>query len=252
MSKPDIKPISVKQYEVKQSKYEQAQKLPVRGILLAPSGGGKGVLLQNMILDIYRDCFERVYIFSPSINVDHTWLPVKSYLDNKISLSEDEPSLYYDTYDPESLQAIINTQRKIVEHQKTKRSNKLFSILIIVDDFADDVSFSRNSKLLHSLYVRGRHSQISTLVSTQKFAALSPLIRVNACSLYVFRLRNYQDLNTFLDEVSAIVDKKTLLQMYKKATDEPFGFLFVKLNARSKKNMFMIKYNSYIEFDEMQ
>ena len=250
MSKPDIKPISVKQYEVKQSKYEQAQKLPVRGILLAPSGGGKRVLLQNMILDIYRDCFERVYIFSPSINVDHTWLPVKSYLDNKISLSEDEPSLYYDTYDPESLQAIINTQRKIVEHQKTKRSNKLFSILIIVDDFADDVSFSRNSKLLHSLYVRGRHNQISTLVSTQKFAALSPLIRVNACSLYVFRLRNYQDLNTFLDEVSAIVDRKTLLQMYKSATDLDFGFLFVKLNSRSKKNMFMVKFNSYIEFDE--
>ena len=191
MSKPDIKPISVKQYEVKQSKYEQAQKLPVRGILLAPSGGGKGVLLQNMILDIYRDCFERVYIFSPSINVDHTWLPVKSYLDNKINLSEDEPSLYYDTYDPESLENIITTQRKIVEHQKNKRSNKLFSILVIVDDFADDPSFSRNSKLLHSLYVRGRHSSISTLVSTQKFAALSVLIRVNACSLYVFRLRNY-------------------------------------------------------------
>ena len=203
-----------------------------------------------MILDIYRDCFERVYIFSPSINVDHTWLPVKTYLDNKINLSEDEPSLYYDTYDPESLQAIINTQRKIVEHQKTKRSNKLFSILIIVDDFADDPSFSRNSKLLHSLYVRGRHSQISNLVSTQKFAALSPLIRVNACSLYVFRLRNYQDLNTFLDEVSAIVDKKTLLQMYKSATDLDFGFLFVKLNSRSKKNMFMINYNSYIEIDE--
>ena len=250
MSKPYIKPISVKQYEVKQSKYEQAQKLPVRGILLAPSGGGKGVLLQNMILDIYRDCFERVYIFSPSINVDHTWLPVKSYLDNKINLSEDEPSLYYDTYDPESLENIITTQRKIVEHQKTKRSNKLFSISIIVDDFADDPSFSRNSKLLHSLYVRGRHSQISTLVSTQKFAALSPLIRVNACSLYVFRLRNYQDLNTFLDEVSAIVDRKVLLQMYKKATDLDFGFLFVKLNSRSKQNMFMVTFNSYIEFDE--
>ena len=250
MSKPDIKPISIKQFETKQSKYDQVQKLPVRGILLGPSGAGKGVLLQNMKLDIYRDCFERVYIFSPSINVDHTWLPVKSYLDNKISLSEDEPSLYYDTYDPESLQAIINTQRKIVEHQKTKRSNKLFSILIIVDDFADDVSFSRNSKLLHSLYVRGRHSQISTLVSTQKFSALSPLIRVNACSLYVFRLRNYQDLNTFLDEVSAIVDRKTLLQMYKSATDLDFGFLFVKLNSRSKKNMFMVKFNSYIEFDE--
>ena len=67
MSKPDIKPISIKQFETKQSKYDQVQKLPVRGVLLGPSGAGKGVLLQNMILDIYRDCFERVYIFSPSI-----------------------------------------------------------------------------------------------------------------------------------------------------------------------------------------
>ena len=250
MSKPNIVPIAVKEYIVKQSKYDQVQKLPVRGILLGPSGAGKGVLLQNMILDIYRDCFERVYIFSPSINVDHTWLQVKEYLSNKIQLSEEEPELYYDTYDPESLLSIIDTQRKIVEHQKTKRSKKLFSILIIVDDHADDPSFSRNSKLLHSLFTRGRHSQISTLVSTQKFAALSPLIRVNADSLYVFRLRNYQDLAMFLEEVSAIVDKKTLLQMYKKATDESFGFLFVKLNARDKRKMFMVKFNSYIEFEE--
>ena len=116
MSKPDIKPISIKQYDVKQSKYDQAQKLPVRGILLGPSGSGKLVLLQNMILDIYRDCFERVYIFSPSINVDHTWLPVKSYLDNKINLSEDEPSLYHDTFDADSLQTIIETQRKITSN----------------------------------------------------------------------------------------------------------------------------------------
>ena len=36
---------------------------------------------------------------------------VIGYLDNKINLSEDEPSLYYDTYDPESLESIINDLR---------------------------------------------------------------------------------------------------------------------------------------------
>ena len=51
MSKPDIKPIAVKEDIVKQSKYEQVQKLLVRGILLGPSGSGSGVLLQNMIFD---------------------------------------------------------------------------------------------------------------------------------------------------------------------------------------------------------
>ena len=52
--------------------------------------------------------------------------------------------------------------------------------------------------------------------------------------------------------MSAIVDRKTLLQMYKKATDVDFGFWTVKLTSRDKKTMFMIKFDSYIEFDEMQ
>ena len=85
----------------------------MRSILLGPSGSGKGVLLQNMILDIYKKCFERVYIFSPSINVDVTWLPVKEYLGKIINLKEDEPGLHYDHYDPESLEKIIETQKKL-------------------------------------------------------------------------------------------------------------------------------------------
>ena len=141
MSKPNIVPIAVKEYYVKQSKYKQTQTLPLRGIVLGPSGSGKGILLQNLILDIYRDCFERVFIFSPSINVHHTWEPVKKYLDAKITLSEHEIALYHDNYDPEILGEIIDTQRHMVEHQKTKKGNKLYSILIVVDDFAEDFHF---------------------------------------------------------------------------------------------------------------
>ena len=77
---PIIKPIKVKEFKTKQSKYDIVGQLPIRSILLAPSGGGKGALLQNMILDIYRGCFERIYIFSPSIQVDKTWTPVKEYI----------------------------------------------------------------------------------------------------------------------------------------------------------------------------
>ena len=165
---PVIKPIKVKEYSFKQSKYKQCGSLPVRSIILGPSGSGKGILLQNMILDIYKDCFERIYIFSPSITVDHTWQPVKKYISDKIMKSDDEPEFYYDTYDPDSLDKIMDNQKKIVEYQKKQKDTKnIFQILIIVDDHADDPAFSRNSKLLHSLFTRGRHSGISTIVSTQ-------------------------------------------------------------------------------------
>ena len=57
-----IEPIRLKEYEVKQSKYDIAPKLPMRSVILGPSGSGKTVLLQNMILNIYRNCFSIIYI----------------------------------------------------------------------------------------------------------------------------------------------------------------------------------------------
>ena len=67
--------------------------------------------------------------------------------------------------------------------------------------------------MLHALYTRGRHNIISTITATQKFSSIAPNIRVNATELYVYRLRNYEDLETFIDEVSAVADKKTLLHI---------------------------------------
>ena len=78
MSKtPKVEPIHVQEYTVKQSKYDVCGKLPIRSVILGPSGSGKTVLLQNMTMDIYTDCFSRIFIFSPSIEVDMTWRPVK-------------------------------------------------------------------------------------------------------------------------------------------------------------------------------
>ena len=78
---PTISPIKHIEYECKQSKYgEHVPKLPTRSMILSPGGGGETVLLQNMIVDIHRGCFNRIYILSPGIYFDHTWRPVKDYI----------------------------------------------------------------------------------------------------------------------------------------------------------------------------
>ena len=43
---PIIEPINVRQFEFKQSKYEHADKLPFRSIVVSASQGGKGILIQ--------------------------------------------------------------------------------------------------------------------------------------------------------------------------------------------------------------
>ena len=87
---PEIKPVKHIEYECKQSVYEHIPKLPMRTMILAPSSGGKTVLLQNMILDIYRGCFNIIYRFSPSVDIDHTWKPVKDYIANERQPHEHE------------------------------------------------------------------------------------------------------------------------------------------------------------------
>ena len=50
---------------------------------------------------------------------------------------------------------------------------------------------------------------INIITSTQKFNALSPIIRVNSRQLFFFRLRNYKEIETMVEELSAVLIKKS-------------------------------------------
>lgn len=72
----------------------------------------------------------------------------------------------------------------------------------------------------------------------QKYKCVSTVIRVNTSDMYLLKLRNQLDLDAFLDEFSALADKKTIEKIYRIATDEPYGFLYVKLGSKSINDMF--------------
>ena len=70
MEAPIIKPYKTKEFDSKQSQYHHADKLPMRAIVLGPSGTGKTILLQNMILDVY----EVPSLGSISLALASTWI----------------------------------------------------------------------------------------------------------------------------------------------------------------------------------
>ena len=116
---PKIEPIELKDYTVKQSKFEVVPKIPMRSLILAPSGGGKTVLIQNLIMNIYKGCFNRIFIFSPRINVDYTWQPVKKYIEEEMKVFEsDKEKIYFDKFDVAELSKIIDTHHKIIQYLK--------------------------------------------------------------------------------------------------------------------------------------
>ena len=69
---------------------------------------------------------------------------------------------------------------------------------------------------------------------------------MNATDIVVCRLRNNKYLETFIDAVSAVADKKTLLELYHTATSEPYSFLYCKLNAKDKHEMIYQNFNKLL------
>ena len=174
---PKIEPINVKQYEFKQSPYPQADKLPFRSIIVSASQGGKGILIQNLVLKIYRDCFERIWIVSPTAHIDEAYKEVIKYIQKELNVDNKKEQFLFDEYDGDALQKIIDTQHKVIEYQKKNKMKKLFSCLLIIDDFAEDRIFMKYSKVLHGLYTKSRHFGLSVITATQKYNALAPIER---------------------------------------------------------------------------
>ena len=234
-------PLPIKTYKHKQSAYGDVPTLPTRQLVLAPSGSGKTVLLVGQITDVYQDCFDAgVHIFSHSITIDDAWKPVKRHLEERGF----SPEKYcHDKYDEEVLADILAEQKAVIEYQKQKGHKTLFGLLIVFDDMLDDARLMRHSKQLEILFVRARHLAISTIVSVQKYRAVMPTVRVNTTDEIVFRLRNSHDLSAWVEESSALAPMDVIMEIYRRAVSQPYGFVWLKKVAKDDDNIFHIGFN---------
>ena len=139
-----------------------------------------------------------------------------------------------------------NTQKAVVAHQKKEKAGKqIYGICVIVDDFADSpqvMASRQGGNALNTLLVRGRHMMISSFILTQKLRLAGSILRVNAQALVVFRLRNRLELDAIIEELSAVYDKKVLMEMYQMATAEPYSFMFINLGASRVQDMFWLRF----------
>ena len=226
----DVKPLPNKSYKFQQSTYDDVPILPTRALCLAPSGSGKSVLLQNLITDVYAGCFKAgIHIFSHSINIDDTWLPVKKYLEDQ---GFPVAKYCHEKYSEETLKNIMDEQKAIIQWQKAKSHKTLFQMLIVFDDMLDDQKLMRYSKQLEICFVRARHLAISTIVSVQKYRSVMSIARVNTTDEFVFaNIRNQHDLKAWLEESSALIPEDVLQEIYNRARKIPYAFLWLKKQA---------------------
>ena len=156
---PIVKPYKTKEYTFTQSNYEVAPRIPpppppppppFSMVITGQSGSGKTVLLSNLILDIYKGCFSRIFIWSSSIDLDPVWTPVKKYIEKDLNVNPEKEKVYFDTFNIDEMQKVLDLQHKINQFQKKNEHPKLFSVLFLIDDFIDQASFAKHTNLLNA------------------------------------------------------------------------------------------------------
>jgi len=49
-----------------------------------------------------------------------------------------------------------------------------------------------------------------------------------------------------------VYDKNTLLEMYKTATDDPYSFMFVRLDAKTRRDMFWLRFEARLVSEDVE
>ena len=221
--------------------------LPTSFLLAAPTASGKTMIILNILLRYYKDMFARLWIFSPSIKLDPQYAPLRKMLE-KMTDQQKEP-LYFEDLEQPVLGKLLDEQRKITEECRKKKM-KPPQVCVVLDDLADrgDILTKRQGgsqgSWMVSLATRGRHFGVTWIISSQVLNLVGSVIRKNVRCMCVWRLRNHKEVETLCEELSGVYPAKTILSLLNHATAEPFSFLFVRLDAKTKRDMFWLRFES--------
>ena len=170
--------VDIEVYSKKRDKLRQpaADWLPSTPFLMSVSGpsmSGKGVYVQNIIMNpnLYHDekgdpVFDEIHYWTGSAKLDVNLQKLKNWTEDVLKQDPEQNPAIHDGFNPEEVRSVIEKQRRAV--RKARRDSKRIpQNLFVVDDLADDKR-TMGCNLIRELMLRGRHSYISTILSTQK------------------------------------------------------------------------------------
>ena len=98
--------------------------------------------------------------------------------------------------------------------------------------------------------MRGRHFGSSCWLSTQKLTAISQVARVNFRFMCVWRLRNAREIQSLMEELSALYSPNILHEMYQAAiSDEDHSFWYINLVAKRTDDMFFVRFEHKMVYE---
>ena len=127
----------------------------------------------------------------------------------------------------------------MAEEKKRNQTKPLTSCLILLDDWSDRPEYlHRSGGLIKSMYLRNRHLGLNCWTGSQKMRSVSLTCRINFRWLLIWCLRWNKELDTVLQELSALYSVETFNHMYKLAIgDADYSFLYVDMAQWQKEDV---------------
>lgn len=197
-------------------------------VIVAPRKSGKTNLLLDALLDDdkYSKKFDVIIIWSRTYHHDSKW--------KNISLP---PGSVFTTFSEEEVSNIMRVAELVAK--KT-----VVNALFIFDDMiSEGIMNSHKMGTLESIAVRGRHANVSIVIITQQYMALSPAVRNNSTNSIFFRIRNGDELDKIARENRESLTMDQFHTVYNYATEDPFAFLHVNNQEVDPKKRFFKNWN---------
>jgi len=187
-------------------------------------GSGKTNAMQNIFCRPHPfyggkddDVFDEIYIFSTTMGHDST----SRYMRQMENCGDER---IFTEYDDGFMDAIIEEQKKYDDKKRPR-------VLIIADDIAGLTQGrgGRNAKLFTNPTL-GRHFDISSAFSVQKYSMLPPICRSQIEGLFIFRQNNSKEVMKMCEELGSLGDPKMVERLIYDATgNEPYQFCYMNL-----------------------
>jgi hypothetical protein len=184
--------------------------------LCAKRNSGKSVLLKY-IVQANKHLFDSIFVICPSesINKFYSDIVPKTHI--------------FEEYSCEWVEALM---KKMTEINSKKPKDQATKVLLILDDICSDANLhsGKDASSLKKIFTRGRHMNITLLMTQQYIYHIPPICRSN-CDYFLCGQMNKSALDLLCGEfLMGNLSKKEFIDMYYESTND-YGFLMINNNS---------------------
>ena len=192
--------------------------------MVAPRRKGKSYLIKQMLKNGLLEDFDRIKIYAKSSDFNKDFKDFREEKNVEIFANFEQRDIEDIFLEQEKCSRVVHTQMANTDTWECPHT------LIILDDVIDSGLLNFKG-VVDKIAERGRHINLSLIVTSQRLRAVSTSIRMNSDYFIIFATSQIAELERFLEEFVFRRDRGLLIAKLRQLFNIPRAFLLVDCTA---------------------